>query len=530
MNVVTPFPPMTEDETVPARRPSASAVAMPLTPSQTAILGRVERLMAATPIIGLMGGAGFGKSLLLRTIAERHGGIVVTARDMMEIASRAPAEEFAAVIGERLLDFIRRAPVVCIDDLAPFYSAGVGAAARPGFIQIIMLTLYRLAIETGHRLILPGQLPESWTTVADQFGNQAVAVAIPGFGPADYAAIAAFRAGPARVSGVDFQEVHRFARHLNGYQLTLALAMLDGTATIDTQALIASLEENVIISNTRAGEVEAITFDGLPGHEHIVDALETNIVIPMEHRELAHKLGLKPKRGVLLFGPPGTGKTSIGRALAHHMRGKFFLIDGSFVSEPPDMFFQKLDSVVREAKEHAPSVLFIDDADVLFGQDRISGLARYLLSLLDGIESESASRVCVIMTAMDVRLIPEALLRSGRIELWLETRTPDLDTREKILARWTADDTDLLGDLDHRALALETEGFTPADLRRLVSDGKALMARDIVHKRPLRPTTLYFTDAIQALLASRGRMNEALGETGMIVGSARGYEPSSRGA
>src|SRR5262249_40171763 len=162
---------------------------------------------------------------------------------------------------------------------------------------------------------------------------------------------------------------------------------------------------------------------------HIVEALETNIVLPFENRKLAMELGLKPKRGVLLYGPPGTGKTSIGRALAHRMKGKFFLIDGSFISEPPNMFFEKFQAVVREAEENSPSVLFIDDADVLFRIDHVAGLVRYLLSLLDGLESETARNVCVMMTAMDVKKIPDALLRSGRVELWLETRQPSEETR-----------------------------------------------------------------------------------------------------
>jgi len=114
--------------------------------------------------------------------------------------------------------------------------------------------------------------------------------------------------------------------------------------------------------------------------------------------------------------------TTIGRALAHRLKGKFFLIDGT-VNSDRGSFYDRMERVFEAAKRNAPSVIFIDDADVIF-EARNHGLARYLLTMMDGLESASCERVCVMMTAMDTASLPPALLRSGRVELWLCTRLP----------------------------------------------------------------------------------------------------------
>jgi len=73
----------------------------------------------------------------------------------------------------------------------------------------------------------------------------------------------------------------------------------------------------------------------------------------------------------LPHGFPGAGKTSIGRALAHRMKGKFFMIDGTFITEPPGAFFNRVKAVFEAARANSPSVIFIDDADVLFKTDHV---------------------------------------------------------------------------------------------------------------------------------------------------------------
>jgi ATP-dependent 26S proteasome regulatory subunit len=355
-----------------------------------------------------------------------------------------------------------------------------------------------------------GAPTEVWNTVGDIYGERSTLLRVPEFAQQDYAAVARNILGEERVKSVDFALLHRHASQLNGRQLRLMCELVSGEGELNTSIFVKCLEDFVLRSNLNLHEVEALEFNTLPGSEHIVEALETNVVLPFENPELAASLGIKPKRGVLLYGPPGTGKTSIGRALAHRMKGKFFLIDGNFVTEPPGAFMGAVHAMVNAAKANAPAVLFIDDADVLFNIEHVGGLARYLLTVLDGLESEGASHVCVMMTAMDVRKVPKALTRSGRVELWLETRPPDEATRARILSRWLGDALPGSGDADLKRLAAMTEGFTPADLRRISGDARLLYANDIVTSRDASGADEYLSAAIRDIVEVRSHMAAAL--------------------
>ena len=187
-----------------------------------------------------------------------------------------------------------------------------------------------------------------------------------------------------------------------------------------------------LTSNVDLNEVQQVTLADLKGVDDIIESLEANVIVPLEQVELADELRLRPKRGVLLVGPPGTGKTTVGRALAHRLKSKFFLIDGTCISGTGN-FYYHIQQVFENAKHNAPAIIFVDDSDAIFQSGEELGLYRYLLTMLDGLESVSNCQVCVMLTAMDVGHLPPALIRSGRVELWLEMRLPDEAARTAIL-------------------------------------------------------------------------------------------------
>jgi AAA+ superfamily predicted ATPase len=500
---------------------------VPLSPVQQRAYDRLVSLASATPIVALTGAPGSGRSIILRTLSARFGGRVVTMQDILVWSQLRDPESTDEAIQRGIETLLAEYDFVLIDGFqATFHPHGRGTRDAPAFKDLVTKHLYATATRMGKRLLLCERPVDQHGETAEKLFNsaQVASVEIEDFEIEDYAAICTNILGENQVRAIDFKTVYRYVAGLTGHQLRMACGLLAGLDFPTAEDFITVLQGYIVTGNIRVEQVEALSFDSLPGSEHITSRLESQIVLPMQNRELAQRLGLKPKRGVLLYGPPGTGKTSIGRALAHRMKGKFFMIDGTFVTEPPIAFFAKLRNVIREAKENAPSVLFIDDADVLFTIDHIAGLSRYMLTLLDGLESESSSHVCVMMTAMDVRKVPEALLRSGRVELWLETRPPSEETRGQVLQRWLGTEMPASEAIDYSALASATEGFTPADLRRVAGDAKSLYAADIVHGRKLATANDYLHLAVDQLVAIRTRMADILGDESLRIGGS-GQKP-----
>jgi len=129
--------------------------------------------------------------------------------------------------------------------------------------------------------------------------------------------------------------------------------------------------------------------------------------------------------------------------------------------------------------------------------------------MLDGLESEGTARVCVMMTAMNLQHLPPALVRSGRVELWLEMKLPDSDARERILANHLRGITAELSNCDISRVISATEGFTGADIKRLVEDAKGLYAFGRAAKAEVRNATEYFLEAADGVRENKQRYAQA---------------------
>jgi shikimate kinase len=476
-----------------------------LCPVQKEIRERLQQVLPLVNVIVLQGCSGMGKTTLLREIHHQHGGIFLSMKDFIDvIRSRHP---FA--VEEAFHDWVSQAlqssHCVLLDDLDMLQNVveGCGPYPRSGFLNIPLASLAARAVETGKKLILSNS---NWTPAT--LTNHGRVFGIPEFSPDDYAFLCRHYLGEERCTNLDFTRIHRFATSLNAHQLRSASLWLRSAEGLDTEGFIEYLRSQHLTSNVDLTEVQNVTLADLHGVPGVVESLETHVVLPLENDVLAAELGLKPKRGVLLLGPPGTGKTTVGRALAHRLRGKFFLLDGTVISGT-NYFYGAVNRLFEEAKRNAPAVIFIDDSDVIFDSGSELGLYRYLLTMLDGLESASSARVCVMMTAMNVASLPPALLRSGRVELWLEMQLPDIDARLAILRQHLTPLPEALAEVNFAELAELSEGFTGADLKRLCEDGKNLFAYDLASRRPLRRATEYFLDAVASLRANKARYAEA---------------------
>lgn len=478
----------------------------PLSPAQNAALEALLQAIQVGKIVHLQSATGLGKTKILRQLQQKLGGAYLNNKEVIEAAgSKHPLQLEDAFYGV-ILNALKDHEIVFVDDFDllnqlfccnHFYP-------RQHFIEAPMLLLCEYAEAAGKKLVFAAQnLPSSAS-------RRAYAVELVRFQVVDYCAIAETWLGAEKVQAIDFARVFRFAPKLNAHQLKSACEWLKSTQVeeINTERFIDYLRSKRLASNVNLEEVEAVDLSRLKGVDDVLRSLGRNIVLPLENDELASELGLRAKRGVLLYGPPGTGKTTVGRALAHRLKGKFFLIDGTFIAGTGD-FYSRVHQVFEAAKENAPSVIFLDDADAIFEDGEERGLYRYLLTMLDGLENEGAGRICLILTAMDLGHLPPALVRSGRVELWLEMKLPDREAREQILRQQLASLPADLQSVRDQEIVAATDGFTGADLKRLVEDAKALYAYDRAGLETPQEFTSYLLTAAQGLRENKRRFAEA---------------------
>ena len=512
-----------------------------LCPAQEQAMNGLRWALSIADSIAIWGGTGSGKSTVLRRFAEESGARLLTMNDVVKglrpRRSGNPPAALRAALGQgpdgmahvmqsllsgavqaRALDGLSGAAagiveathhlltsalqdhrVVILDDLE-LLACGCARSVDGGTLDSMLTGLLDDSEAKGRKLIFGGNPPAPVRARAHLFG-------IDAFQPRDYEAIWRHYLGD-RAPGVDFKKVHRFAPNLNAHQLKRIALWQEKANAISTDQVIEHLRVWQLISNVNLAEVQSVALSDLKGVDRLIESLEAHVILPLENDELATELGLKPKRGVLLAGPPGTGKTTVGRALAHRLRSKFFLVDGTVISGTGG-FYQAIERIFAAAKQNAPSIIFIDDTDVIFESGYESGLYRYLLTMLDGLESEGSGRICVMLTAMNVANLPPALLRSGRVELWLETSLPGTEARAAILRQHLEPAQGVLANVDAAALVAASDGLTGADLKRVVEDGKLLLAYDRSRGLPSLPATTYFLDAITLVQENKERYAEA---------------------
>jgi SpoVK/Ycf46/Vps4 family AAA+-type ATPase len=465
-----------------------------LTPAQQKAADGLLEGIAVGGVLLLRGPSGSGKTTILEMIHALRGGALIGAREL----AAAMASKDAGPIEEAFLRLIEDAmaahELVIVDDLHLVTSVVEG----PNYPNTYLLDAALTALLTEARANNRTVVFASRNRVPWSITRRAYVWEIGEFGEEDYAHIC--RARLSSAEGLDFGKIFRFAPGLNGHQLTNASTWLSREPALDTEGFLDYLSTHDMTSNVKIEEVQPVKWSDLKGVDDVIRVLEAKIALPFENDALAAQLQLKPKRGVLIAGPPGTGKTTIGRALAHRLKSKFFLIDGTVIAGSCD-FYDNIKQVFETARRNAPSIVFIDDSDVIFEGGQDTGLYRYLLTMLDGLESATSERVCVMMTAMNPSSIPPAMLRSGRVELWIETRLPDASAREQILRDRVAG-IEAFADADLAHVAGQSKGLTGADLKAVVEDAKLLFAHDLATGAPARAVEDYFIRAIEEVRAN----------------------------
>ncbi|UMB68963.1 AAA family ATPase [Mycobacterium paraterrae] len=256
-----------------------------------------------------------------------------------------------------------------------------------------------------------------------------------------------------------------------------ARASADGNSPTLTQAdLVGALSVIRPLSRSAAVEVSvgSITLDDVGDMAETKQALTEAVLWPLQHPDTFARLGVQPPRGVLLYGPPGCGKTFVVRALASTGRLSVHAVKGS---ELMDKWVGSSEKAVRElfgrARDSAPSLVFLDEVDALAprrGQSFDSGVTdrvvAALLTELDGIEP--MRDVVVVGATNRPDLIDPGLLRPGRLEKLVFVEPPDAHARAAILQ--AAGRSIPLHDVDLDALAADLDGYSAADCVALLRE------------------------------------------------------------
>lgn len=232
------------------------------------------------------------------------------------------------------------------------------------------------------------------------------------------------------------------------------------------------------------GDVPKVSYDDIGGLGDAVKKIREMVELPLRHPELFKRLGVEAPKGVLLHGPPGTGKTMLAKAVAGETSSNFISIGGpEIVSKFYGESEGKLREIFKEAEENAPSIIFIDEIDSIAPKrEEVTGeeerrIVAQLLSLMDGLNSRG--KVVVIAATNRPNSIDEALRRPGRFDREIEIGIPDRDGRHEILMIHTRG-MPLADDVDLDWLADKTHGYSGADLSALTKEAAMAALRRVL--------------------------------------------------
>ena len=236
-------------------------------------------------------------------------------------------------------------------------------------------------------------------------------------------------------------------------------------------------------SNTN-GDIPKVSYDDIGGLGDEVKKIREMVELPLRHPELFKRLGVEAPKGVLLHGPPGTGKTMLAKVVAGETSSNFTYIGGpEIVSKFYGESEGKLREIFKEAEENAPSIIFIDEIDSIAPKrDEVSGeeerrIVAQLLALMDGLKSRG--KVVVIGATNRPNSIDEALRRPGRFDREIEIKIPDRDGRFEILQIHTRG-MPLADDVDIAKLADMTHGYAGADISALAKEAAMAALRRVL--------------------------------------------------
>ncbi|NIA09978.1 MAG: AAA family ATPase [Nitrospiraceae bacterium] len=273
------------------------------------------------------------------------------------------------------------------------------------------------------------------------------------------------------------------------------------------KTLSSSLQSKVVNEGKRLAtvhkEIPSDKWDELAGIDKIKNEIEDaiNSQFNPKMREVLLKMSIKPTRGILLFGPPGTGKTKLARIIAHEAKAAFFAVSGTeFTSKWYGESEANLRHIFEEAQHNRPSVLFFDEMEAFLPKrTELSrsdapekGIVATFLAYTDGIGDLDG--VLLVGATNYPDLIDPAVLRPGRFDKLIYISPPGADARYRILKRYLKGKP-LAADVDLHKLAEQIERFTGADIQSVCTE----VMRRAVQRGGRKPEPITMSDLETAI-------------------------------